>query len=170
MDSPLALGIVSSVIAAVMVMVALALFSKVSSPGLTIFTVLVSSLIFYLGTFLQSALQAFMEGDVIGGAAIGAFGKFPRLLLSSAVVSGLLPGVITTLGVRRARSLEQRMKHGAFWAPISLVISDTVFVFVSRWTPTAADISFALLCDLVGGVVAGVIIGVAVHMFVEASA
>jgi len=106
-----------------------------------------------------------------------AFAIYCREHFSSLFISGFIPGTITGLLIPKARSFQQRVVYGAFWAVVSLTLLDAVFYYfafggtntLTSKLVTWSDVYFSLICDLFGGVIGGLIIGSLLHLFVTST-
>ena len=142
------------------------------------FSVGVASLVFLFGSILQPAVQLLIEGDSVFLSVFLAFREFaPGYLVLGLLLSGLLPGIPTGLAVLYGRSFKQRIAYGAIWAPLSLLAADVLSFYVI-WNSSIPmirsardwnNIYFSVLSDLTGGVVGGLIIGAALHLYVKAT-
>ena len=166
-------NVVSGLIVAVLIAI-ISFFLKNGRPYSAHLTaIVIATVIFSFGNFLEPVTQAILDNDPIRWGALiklryGSPGLFVLILLTG----GLFPGILTGFFVAKGSSLVQRMKLGAFWAPISLSIFDAIYFVIARAiTPEGrhhlielGDFTFSLVSNLVGGIPGGVIIGLLVHL------
>ncbi|MCO6413246.1 MAG: hypothetical protein J5I92_10915 [Thiogranum sp.] len=187
MDNPWTIGIGCSLIAAAIWYFLEKVFRRLADRSgqitasnwkIRVFAIIVSTLLFMFGNILQPAVQELLEPDHIHWNLIKLMREhLPGTLLLLLFVGGLLPGIITGLGAAKGRSLNQRIWFGISSAVIALVILDTVAFFHNRNSFLQSEVVeframadfgnyyFSLLSNVFGGVVAGLVVGSATHLF-----
>jgi hypothetical protein len=144
-----------------------------------LFSIGVSTIIFIFGNILEPATKSVVEGPFTYASAFNDCVRFllPGTFFFSLFVAGFIPGTITGLLILKARSFQQRVVYGAFWAVVSLTLLDAVFYYfalggtntLTSKLVTWSDVYFSLICDLFGGAIGGLIIGSLLHLFVTST-
>jgi hypothetical protein len=175
MDNTWFVSISCSVIAAVIV----AVVAKVFKPRwkIAIFSIFVSTVLFIFGSILQVAVQIVFEPDNPAWAIIPILLKdHTNIVLFLLFVLNLIPGIITGVGCSIGRSLNQHILYAIVSAIVSLSICDTIFFFYTRRSYLQSEIPeikvyadfgfyyFSLLSNVLGGPVAGILIGYLTHL------
>jgi hypothetical protein len=145
-----------------------------------IFSISVATIVFFFGNVLQPAVAFLLEGPFTPSWIVTTAVQYvlgPSLSMLTILVWSLIAAIPTGLAVLKGASLQQRLVYGAIWAPISLTIVDMMAFYVSWHSPfplyiRAAVVNwheayFSLLSNLFGGVVGGVLVGTASHLYSE---
>ena len=143
--------------------------SKLSVPGtsprvivylMSLARLLLAIAVLTIGYILEPMLRTVMElgpGQAIESLGAGAFTQFMVALFSA-----MVPASIATVVANEGKDLKEKIQKGAITAVISLVILDTVWNFIA--IRPFADYLFSLFSDLIGGAIAGALIGYAAQM------
>ena len=135
------------------------------------FSIFVSSTIFVFGNILQPAVQNLLQGNppFYWLVIIWLRENSPGSLLFGLFLAGIFPGVITGVMVARGRSFRGRIGYSVLWAPLSLTVCDAFAIYLVRHLQVFnwEDVFFSLLSNIFGGIVGGLIIGSAVHLFID---
>ena len=149
------------------------LFRKDYPTSLLLISVAIGTVVFSIGQLLEPSAKHLLLGDADFFSWLLKFRtETPGTLVLTLFVSGLFPAIITGLMVVKGNSLIHRLKYAVFWAPVSLILLDTVAYFV-QWmlneplSQLSIGIAFSLLANVFGGIVGGLTIGLAVHLCVE---
>lgn len=182
MSNPWLQSVLCSLIAALLFEVARAFLRRGYPRGPLLFAAGMSTMVFAFGNILEPAVYALLEPDDPVWTLLTAIRKaVPGVFTVTFFVAGLLPGIVTGLMVTRGRSLTSRLLNGVLWAPVSLSLFDAVWygayylccldweVFGQKLPLTGGRLAFSLLSNISGGVAGGLIIGGAVHAFVQLS-
>jgi hypothetical protein len=101
----------------------------------------------------------------------------PGYFLMSVLLNNVVPGVITGMAVISGKTLKQRVAYGATGATLSLCLVDVIGIYLIHNLPALglfsyswSDLYFSFLSNLGTGVVAGFLIGAALHLYMERSA
>jgi hypothetical protein len=190
MKDTLILGIISSLIAAAIlfsIKKCFQWFSKSSISGIhldkriLIFSISISTLVFVFGSILQVIMHWVLEpNNIILEIFKTLRMQFPRFFVIDLFTVSLLPGIITGYCCARGRSLSQRIWFAIISALISLSIFDSVLFFVNPhfllmkgtmlvepMLYSISDFYFSLLCNILGGPIAGLIIGSITHFLAK---
>jgi hypothetical protein len=129
-----------------------------------LFSIGASTIVFVFGNILETATKSVVEGPFTYTSVFSECVRYvlPATFFFSLFVGGFIPGTITGLMIIKARSFQQRIGYGAFWAVVSLTLLDAVFYYFMFHSnnPLAtklgwSDVYFSLICNLFGGVICG---------------
>lgn len=146
------------------------------------FAVTISSVVFIFGCILQPALQDLFDPENSLWWVLKILrDKRPDLLILLLFVSCILPGIVTGVFCVKGRTLNQRIIFAAISAVVSLSILDSISFFYARNTilksgiPELIKLSnfgqyyFSLLSNILGGPIAGLIVGYVTHLYITAN-
>jgi hypothetical protein len=138
-----------------------------------LFSIGIGTVIFAFGNILEPATKSVVEGPFTYTSALNECVRYfiPASFFFSLFVGGFVSAAMTGLLIIKARSFQQRLVYGEFWA---LTLFDAMmycWLFrlnnaLTSQLATWSNIYFSLICDLFGGAIGGVIIGSLLHLFV----
>ncbi len=133
----------------------------------TVLNLLLGILVVGVGFLIEPALWiALQAGPAQAGQALGAALANP----SSIAVPALVAGSITAVVAMSGRSMMERMYRGAAACVLVLVVVDSFTMLMSGPELTTVRYLFSVASDLVGGILAGAVIGYLVDRLAAARA
>jgi len=120
---------------------------------------IVGVLILSVGFIVQPMIWFTLHYGIVGAqAALTMYGSEPFNLL----MIGLLPGTVTAAIAASGNTLALKVRRGSIAAIVTLIIWDLAHILPSNAVPET--LWFSMLSDVIGGILAGIIVGFAIDM------